>query len=62
MKERGKNRSDRKTIYKQLHDELKEKRGCQQLKMETPDRTVWKTRFGKCYGLVVRQTTEYMKV
>ena len=62
MKERGNNRSDRKTIHKKLHDECKEKIGCRQLREETLDRTVWKTRFGKCYGLVVRQTTEYMKV
>jgi len=38
MKERGKNRSDRNTRYKQLHDDLKYKRGCWQLKEETPDR------------------------
>jgi len=62
MKEGGKNRSDMKTRYKQLLDELNDKRGCQQLKDETLDRTVWKTRYGRCYGLVVRETTEYMTV
>jgi hypothetical protein len=58
MKERGKNRSDRKTKYKYLQDDLKEKRGCWQLKEEALDRTLWKTRFGRCYGPVVIQTTE----
>ena len=55
MKERGKNRGDRKTRYKQLQDDLKEKRGYWQLKEEALDHTLWKTRFGRCYGPVVRQ-------
>ena len=58
MKEIGKNRSDVKTRYKQLQDDLKEKSGCWQLKEETLDNTLWKTHFGRCYGPVVRQTTE----
>jgi len=58
MTERGKNRNDRKTRYKKLHDDLIEKRGCWQLREETLERTVWKTRFGRCYGLTVRQTTQ----
>ena len=62
MKESGKNRSDTKTRYKQLFDELNEKRGCQQLKDETLDRTVWKTRYGRCYGHFVRETTEQTKL
>jgi hypothetical protein len=30
------------------------------LKEEALDRTVWRTHFGKDYGPVVRQTTEWM--
>ena len=58
MKERGKIRDDGKTRYKQLQDELKEKRGYWQLKEEVLDSTLWKTNFGRCYGPDVRQTTE----
>jgi len=58
MKGRGKNRSDKKTRYKKLQDDLKKKRGYWQLKEEALDRTLWKTRFGRCYGPVVRQTAE----
>ena len=58
MKETEKNRSDGKTRYKQLQDDLKEKSGCWQLKEETLYHTLWKTSFGRCYGPVVRQTTE----
>jgi hypothetical protein len=43
---------------KQLLDDLKEMRGYWKLKEETPDRTVWRTRFGRGYGPVVKQTTE----
>jgi hypothetical protein len=43
---------------KQLLDDLKEKRRCWKLKGEALDRTLWKTRFGRCYGPVVRQTAE----
>ena len=46
MKERGKNRGDGKTRYKQLQDDLKEKRGYWQLNEEALDRTLWKSRFG----------------
>ena len=42
MGNRGKNKSDEKTRYKQLHDDLKEKRENWQLKEETIDHTVWK--------------------
>jgi hypothetical protein len=41
---------------KQLLDELKEKRGYSKLKGEALDRTSWRTRFGKGYGPLVRQT------
>jgi replicative superfamily II helicase len=43
---------------KQLLDDLKEKRRYWKLKEEALDRTLCRTRFGRVYGLVVRQTTE----
>jgi hypothetical protein len=43
---------------KQLLDDLKEKRRYWKLKEEALDRTLWRTRFGRDYGPVVRQTTE----
>jgi hypothetical protein len=43
---------------KQLLDSLKEKRGYWEFKEEALDRTVWRTRFGRGYGPVVRQTAE----
>jgi hypothetical protein len=43
---------------KQLLDCLKEKRRYWELKEEAPDRIVWRTRFGRGYGPVVRQATE----
>ena len=58
MKERGKTKSDRKTRYKLLQDELKERRGYWQLKEEALDRTLWKTPFGRCYGHVLRKNIE----
>ena len=42
----------------QLLIDLKEKKGYRKLKQETLEHTLWRTRFGRCYGLVVRQTTE----
>jgi hypothetical protein len=43
---------------KQLLDELKEKRRYWELKEEALDHTLRRTRFGRDYGPVVRQTTE----
>jgi lauroyl/myristoyl acyltransferase len=43
---------------KQLVDELKEKRRYWKLKEEALDRTLQRTRFGRGYGPVVRQTAE----
>jgi hypothetical protein len=43
---------------KQLLNDLKEKRRYWKLKEEALDRTLWRTRFGRGYGPVVRQTTE----
>jgi hypothetical protein len=41
---------------KQLLNDLKETRGYYKLKEEAPDRTLWRTRLGRGYGPVVRQT------
>jgi hypothetical protein len=43
---------------KQLLDYLKEKRICWKLKEEALERTLLRTRFGRGYGPVVRQTAE----
>jgi hypothetical protein len=43
---------------KQLLDDLKENIRYWKLKEEALDRTLWRTRFGRSYGPVVRQTTE----
>jgi hypothetical protein len=43
---------------KQLLDNLKKMKGFWKLKEEALDRTVLRTRFGKGYGTVLRQTTE----
>jgi hypothetical protein len=43
---------------KQLLDDLKEKRRYCKLKEEALGRTLWRTRFGRCYGPVVRQTAK----
>jgi hypothetical protein len=43
---------------KQMLDGLKEKRRYWELKEEALDRTLWRSRFGRGYGPVVRQTTE----
>jgi hypothetical protein len=43
---------------RKLLDDLKERRGYSHLKEEALDRTMWRARFGKCFGPVVRQTTE----
>ena len=45
---------------KQLVDDLKEKRGYWKLKEEALDRTLWRTRSGRVYGPVIRQTIEWM--
>jgi hypothetical protein len=43
---------------KHLLDDLKENRSYWKLKEEALDRTLWRTRFGRGNGPVVRQTTE----
>jgi hypothetical protein len=44
--------------HKQLLDDLKEKKRYWKLKEEALDCTLWRTRFGRGYGPVIRQTTE----
>jgi hypothetical protein len=42
---------------RKLLDVLKERRGYSHLKEEALDRTIWRARFGRSFGPVVRQTT-----
>jgi hypothetical protein len=42
---------------RQLLDDVKEKRRYCKLKEEALDRKLWRTRFGRGYGPVVRQIT-----
>jgi len=43
---------------RKLLDDLKERRGYSNLKEETLDRTMWRARFGRGFGLIVRQTAK----
>ena len=43
---------------RKLLDDLKERRGYSHLKEEALDRTLWRARFGKGFGTVVRQTNK----
>jgi len=43
---------------RKLLDDLKERRGYSDLKEEALDPTMWRGRFGKGFGPVVRQTTK----
>ena len=43
---------------RKLLDDLDERRGCSHLKEEAIDRTMWRARFGRGFGPVVRQTTK----
>jgi hypothetical protein len=45
---------------KELLDDLNETWGYWKLKEEALDRTIWRTCFVRGYGLVVRQTTEWI--
>jgi hypothetical protein len=40
--------------------DLKERRGYSHLKEEALDRTLWRARFGRDFGPIVRQTTKLM--
>jgi hypothetical protein len=43
---------------RKLLDDLKERRGYCHLKVEALDRTMWRVRFGRGFGPVVRQTAK----
>ena len=43
---------------RKLLDDLKERRGYSHLKEEALDRTMWRTRFGRGFGAVVKLTTK----
>jgi hypothetical protein len=43
---------------RKLPDDLKERRGYSHLKEEALDRTMWRARFGRGFGPVVRQTAK----
>jgi hypothetical protein len=43
---------------RKLFDDFKERRGCSHLKEEALDRTMWRARFGRGFGPVVRQTSK----
>jgi len=43
---------------KKILDDLKKSRGYSHLKEEALDRTMWRARFGRGFGPVVRQTTK----
>ena len=43
---------------RKLLDDLKERRGYSHLKEEALDRTMWRARFGRGFGPLVRQTTK----
>ena len=45
-----------------LLDDLKERRGYSHLKEEALDRTMWRARFGRGFGPVVRHTTKSMNI
>jgi hypothetical protein len=43
---------------RKLLDDIKERRGYSDLKDEALDRSMWRARFGRGFGPVVRQTTK----
>jgi hypothetical protein len=45
-------------IRRKLLDDLKERRGYSHLKEDALDRTMWRVRFGRGFGPVIRQTTK----
>ena len=45
-------------IRRKLLDDLKERRGYSHLKEKALDRTMWRARFGRGFGPVVRQATK----
>jgi hypothetical protein len=47
---------------RKLLDDLKERTGCSDLKEKALDCTMWRSRFGRGFWPVVRQTTKWMNV
>jgi hypothetical protein len=47
---------------RKLLDDLKERRGYSNLKEKALDRSLWRARFGRGFGLVVRQRDKLMNV
>jgi hypothetical protein len=45
-------------VYIKDKDDVKERRGYSHLKEEALDRTMWRARFGRGFGPVVRQATK----
>jgi hypothetical protein len=45
---------------KKLLDDIQYRRGYSHLKEEAVDRTMWRNRFGRGFGPVVRQNKEWM--
>ena len=43
---------------RKLLDDLEERRGYSHLKEEALDRTVWRVRFGRGFGTVIRETNK----
>jgi hypothetical protein len=48
----------RRRRRRKLLDDLKEGRGYSRMKEEALDRTMWRARFGRGFGPIVRQTTK----
>jgi hypothetical protein len=46
---------------RKLLDDLKERRGYSHMREEALDRTMWRARFGRGFGPVVIQTSEWMR-
>jgi hypothetical protein len=46
--------------HRKLLDDLKERRGYPHLEEEALDRIMWRARFGRGFGPVVRQTAKWM--
>jgi len=45
---------------RKLLDDLKGRRGYSHLKEEALDRTLWRARFGRSFGPLIRETTKLM--
>ena len=52
----------RRRRRRKLLNDLKERRGYSHLKEEALDRTMWRARFGRGFGPVVRQTAKWMNI